>query len=131
MDKIINRVCSISNHPVSIMDDRRRITYVRCLGSMLYKLSRDAFFMDRPIKMPIAKMFYTTWARSIIGDNGNINIENFWKYDKASTWKDLRTLKKAFRFFWMVKKDYSFLYMLFFDIFYQRKIWEYALDVRP
>ena len=59
MDKILNRICSIENHPISTLGKDFRIKYVKGLGACLYVLSQNS---------PITKMLYCAWANSIICD---------------------------------------------------------------
>lgn len=100
MDKILNRICSIENHPVSKLDKDFRIKYVKGLGACLYVLSNDS---------PITKMLYLAWANSILCETNNLH--DYWSSDLSTAKSAISLQRKGFSFFSM---KYSFIY----DIFY-------------
>ena len=42
MDKILNRICNIDNHPIAKMDEKFRIQYVEGLAACLYYISKGS-----------------------------------------------------------------------------------------
>lgn len=100
MDKILNRICSIENHPISTLGKDFRIKYVKGLGACLYVLSQNS---------PITKMLYCAWANSIICDISNLH--DYWANDLNVAKSAISFQLKGFSFFSM---KYSFIY----DVFY-------------
>ena len=100
MDRVLNRVYSIADHPVSFLDEQYRIRYVRGLGVFLYTLSEDS---------SITKLFFTIWAKCILGDIPF--SESFWCEDMNAIKSALSIQRKGLRFF-------SLKPALFFDVFY-------------
>lgn len=100
MDLILNRICSIENHPVSKLDIKFRIKYVRGLGACLYVLSSNSH---------ITKMLYWAWANSIIRDTSN--LYDYWTNDLSAAKSAISLQRKRFSFF-------SMRYSFFYDVFY-------------
>ena len=98
MDKILNRICSIDNHPIAKLDKKFRIQYVKGLVACMYSISKGS---------DIAKMITFAWANSIH------------KTDPSSLWKaDVEAVKKAIS---LNRKGIKLFYMrdsFFFDVFY-------------
>lgn len=100
IDKILNRICSIENHPVSRLDKDLRIKYVKGLGACLYVLSKNS---------PITKMLYWAWANSILCNSSN--EYDYWSNDISTAKSAISLQRKGFSFFSM---KYSFIH----DVFY-------------
>lgn len=100
MDKILNRICSIDNHPIAKLDEKFRIQYVKGLVSCMYSISKGS---------DIAKMITFAWVNSIHHSHNNPN--SLWKADEEAVKKAISLNRKGIKFFYM--RD-SF----FFDIFY-------------
>lgn len=100
MDYILNRICSISRHPISRLDTKFRMKYVLGLGACLYRLSHNS---------STTYLFFTSWAKSIMGKE--LDFQTIWKEDDKAIRKALSIHRSGIRFFTM---RYSFL----FDVFY-------------
>lgn len=100
MDKILNRICSIDNHPISKLDLDFCIKYVKGLGSCLYAISKNS---------PITKMLYQAWAESILGDVSNSS--DYWEENTSAIKTAISLKRKGFYFF-------SMKYSFFYDVFY-------------
>lgn len=100
MDKILNRICSINNHPVSLLDVNFKVKYLKGLGACLYTLSKNS---------PVTKMMFIVWAESILRETINPSI--FWKEDVTAVKSAISMQRKGFRFF-------SMKYHFFFDALY-------------
>jgi hypothetical protein len=100
MDKILNRICSIKEHPISEFDEKFRVTYLKGLGAFLYSISENS---------AVTKMFFTAWAQSIL--QNNVDVSGFWKNDIKAIKKAVSVQRKRFNFF-------SMKYSFFFDAFY-------------
>lgn len=100
MDKILNRICSIKEHPISEFDEKFRVTYLKGLGACLNIISEDS---------AVTKMFFTVWAQSILQNNADVS--KFWKNDFKAIKKAVSIQRKGFNFF-------SMKYSFFFDAFY-------------
>ena len=100
MDEILNRVCSIVNHPVAQMDEKFRIEYVKGLGACLFLLSQDS---------SITFFYFQAWATSIL--KTPINVKTFWRNDVDAI-RSAVSLKHKGLWFFSMKKDF------FFDVFY-------------
>lgn len=100
MDSILTKICSISNHPISILDKRFRVTYVQGLAASLYILSENS---------RITKLFFDVWAHDIVQDN--IKTDDIWLSDIPAIKDALRIKRKGFRFF-------SMKYCFYFDCYY-------------
>lgn len=100
MNKILNRICSIDNHPIAKLDEKFRIQYVKGLVACMYSISNGS---------DIAKMITFAWVNSIHATHKNFNL--LWKADVESVKKAISLNRKGMKFFYM--RD-SF----FFDIFY-------------
>lgn len=88
MDQILNRKCSVSNHPISLLDEEFRIKYVRGLAACLYHLSNNS---------PVIFMFFTVWAECIVGKEQDFH--HIWKDDNKAIKTALSIHRKRFRFF--------------------------------
>ena len=100
MDKILNRICSIDNHPVSKLDQGFRMIYVKGLGACLYATSGNS---------PITKMLYLPWAESIIGNTDN--PAKYWTENTSAIKSAISLRRKGFSLF-------SLKYSFFYDVFY-------------
>ena len=100
MDKILNRIYKINNHPVSLLDEAFRIKYAKGIGACLFILSNNS---------PITKMMFMVWAKSIV--QKPIIPLVFWKEDVAAMKKAISLQRKGFKFFSM--KNH-----FFFDVLY-------------
>lgn len=100
MDRILNRIYSISNHPVACLDEKFRMRYVAGLASCLYALSKGS---------DVTKMFFSVWANSIVGSN--VDAKGLWHEDIRAAVKAISIQRKGIKFFSM---KYHFL----FDVFY-------------
>ena len=100
MDKILNRICSIDNHPISKLDLDFRIKYVKGLGACLYTISKNS---------PITKMLYQAWSDSILGNVSN--SLDYWEENTCAIKTAISLKRKGFYFF-------SMRYNFFYDVFY-------------
>ena len=100
MDKILDRICSIQNHPIAQLDDKFRIIYVEGLVACMYSVSSD----DNT-----CKMLTLAWVHSICPLI--TNIDNMWRPDDKSVKEAISIQRKGFRFFNM-KQNF------FFDVLY-------------
>ena len=100
MDKILNRICCIDNHPVSKLDKGFRMIYVQGLGACLYATSGNS---------PITKMLYLPWAESIIGNTDN--PAKYWTENTSVIKSAISLRRKGFSLF-------SMKYSFFYDVFY-------------
>ena len=100
MDRILNRIHSVKNHPISRLDNAFRIKYAKGLGACLYVLSGNSL---------ITKMLYQPWANSIISNASN--LDDYWTKDLDAAKSALSIQHKGLRFFTM---RYSLLYDLFY-----------------
>lgn len=100
MDKILNRICSIGDHPITELEERFRLIYLKGLGACLYAISKNN---------PITKMFFIAWAQSILKEHRE--VASFWKEDLSAIKQAIAIQRKGFRFF-------SMKYSFFFDVFY-------------
>ena len=100
MNKILNRICSIDNHPIAKLDEKFRIQYVTGLVACMYSIFNGS---------DIAKMITFAWVNSIYATHKNLNL--LWKTDVEAVKKAISLNRKGIKFFYM--RD-SF----FFDIFY-------------
>ena len=100
MDKILNRICSIGDHPIMELEERFRFIYLKGLGACLYAISKNN---------PITKMFFIAWAQSILKEHRE--VASFWKEDLSAIKQAIAIQRKGFRFF-------SMKYSFFFDVFY-------------
>lgn len=100
MNKILSRICSISNHPVSKLDVPFREKYVNGLGACLFMLSKDS---------PVTKMFFYGYAKSILGDSSCL----------LECWReDLKAIKRAISIQRKGIKLFSMKNHFFFDSLY-------------
>lgn len=100
MDKILTRICSIKDHPISILDDCYREKYTRGLGASLFRLSNNS---------PIVRMYFEVWAKCIFDEPSK--IKTMWRDDINAIKSAISIQRKGIKFFSM---KYPFL----FDIFY-------------
>ena len=100
MDRILNRICSIGNHPVACLDENFRLRYVTGLASCLYALSKGS---------DVSRMFFSVWANSIVGND--VDSKGLWHEDIKAAVKAISIQRKGIKFFSM---KYHFL----FDVFY-------------
>ena len=100
MDRILNRICVIPDHPVAELADAFRIMYVKGLGACLHELSNGT---------EITKMFFEVWASSILRQT-SLDRET-WRKDTKAIESAIAIHRKGFRFF-------SMKYSLFYDVFY-------------
>lgn len=100
MDKILNRICRIDNHPIAKLDDKFRMVYVEGLVSCMYSISHGS---------DITKMLTFAWVQSIVPAHKNLN--SLWKSDTDAIKRAISIKRKGMKFFYM--RD-SF----FFDVFY-------------
>ena len=100
MDKILNRICSIDNHPIAKLDEKFRIQYVKGFVSCMYSISKGS---------DIAKMMTFAWVNSIHYTHNNPN--SLWKADEEAVKKAISLNRKGIKFFYMRNS-------FFFDIFY-------------
>lgn len=108
MDKILNRICSISDHPVSMLNEKFCVKYVKGLGACLYILMNNWGNPDTD-NLSIVKMFFQVWAKSIL--KKDMDIESIWRNDISAIKSAVSIQRKGFHFF-------SMKYAFFFDIFY-------------
>lgn len=99
MDKILNRICSIDDHPIAKLDEKFRMQYVEGLVACMYSISKGS---------DIAKMITFAWVDSIYDTHNNNSL---WKEDIEAVKKTISLKRKGMTFFYM--RD-SF----FFDILY-------------
>ena len=100
MDKILNRICNIDNHPIAKMDEKFRIQYVEGLAACLYSISKGS---------DIAKMITFAWINSILAIHDNLN--SLWKANTVAVKKAISLHRKGMKFFYMRES-------FFFDVFY-------------
>lgn len=100
MDRILNRICVIPDHPVAELDEVFRIIYVKGLGACLYELSNGT---------EITKMFFEVWASSIL-QRASIDCDA-WRKDTEYIGNAIAIHRKGIRFF-------SMKYSFFYDVFY-------------
>jgi hypothetical protein len=100
MDKILNRICSIDNHPIAKMDEKFRIQYVEGLAACLYYISKGS---------DIAKMITFAWVNSIHAIHDNLN--SLWTANTEAVKKAISLHRKGIKFFYMRES-------FFFDVFY-------------
>lgn len=100
MDRILNRICVIPDHPVAELDEVFRIIYVKGLGACLYELSNGT---------EITKMFFEVWASSIL-QQASLDCDA-WRKDTEYIGIAIAIHRKGIRFFSM---KYSFFYDLFY-----------------
>ena len=103
-DKILRRICSISNHPIAKLDKRLRVLYVNGLGACMYELSKGN---------AIIKMSFSVWAKSILQDI--VVNSTIWKKDHNAICEVTSTKIMGFDF-------PSMDYQLFFDVFYLTRL---------
>lgn len=100
MDKILNRICSIDDHPIMQLDEKFRVQYVEGLTACMYSISKGS---------DISKMMTLAWVQSICSTHQNL----------GSLWRnDIKTIKNAIS---LKRKGMKFFYMresFFFDVFY-------------
>lgn len=99
MDKILNRICSIDNHPIAKLDEKFRIQYVEGLVACMYSISKGS---------DIAKMITFAWVDSIYDTHNNNSL---WKEDVEAVKKAISLKRKGMKFFYMRES-------FFFDILY-------------
>ena len=99
MDKILNRICSINNHPIAKLEEKFRIQYVEGLVACMYSISNGS---------DIAKMITFAWVNSIYATHKN---NSQWKEDVEAIKKAISLKRKGMKFFYMRNS-------FFFDIFY-------------
>ena len=99
MDKILNRICSIDNHPIAKLDEKFRIQYVEGLVACMYSISKGS---------DIAKMITFAWVDSIYDTHNNNSL---WKEDVEAAKKAISLKRKGMKFFYMRES-------FFFDILY-------------
>ena len=68
MDKILDRICSIKNHPVARLDEKFRMIYVEGLVACMYSISGGN---------NTSKMLTLAWVNSICPQI--ISIDDIWK----------------------------------------------------
>lgn len=100
MDKILNRICSIDNHPIAKMDEKFRIQYVEGLAACLCSISKGS---------DIAKMITFAWVNSIHAIHDNLN--SLWTANTEAVKKAISLHRKGMKFFYMRES-------FFFDVFY-------------
>ena len=101
MDKILNRICKIENHPISKLDKSLSLIYIKGLGAALYALAGNS---------AAARMIYNVWAQSIMGDSQKYD-EVYWHEDPKSIKAALRLKVRGFKF---ISMSYEFIYDLFY-----------------
>lgn len=101
MDKILNRICGIEEHPISFFDKKNALIYVNALGACLCAITQDS---------PIARMYYNVWAQSIMKD-GEDYASLYWR-------EDPKRLKAAMRLRLGRFKILSMRYEFIFDFYY-------------
>lgn len=100
MDNILNRICSIDNHPIAKLDVKFRVQYVEGLVACMYSISKGA---------DVSKMITLAWVQSIHPTYQKLN--SLWKEDIESVKKAISLKRKGFRFFYMRES-------FFFDVLY-------------
>lgn len=100
MDKILNRICSIDNHPIAKLGDKFRIQYVKGLLACMYSLAKES---------DVSKMITFAWIQSIHSTHQDLN--SLWKDDVEAIKKAISLKRIGMKFFYMRKS-------FFFDIFY-------------
>lgn len=100
MDKILDRICSIRNHPISTLDDKFRHIYIEGLAASMFSISKGN---------QTAQMLTLAWAHSICPQIKT--IDSIWRDNNDSVKKAISIQRKGFKFFTMRK-------CLFFDVLY-------------
>lgn len=100
MDKILNRICSIDNHPIAKLDERFRMQYVEGLVACMYSISNGS---------DVSKMITLAWVMSIHPTCQNIN--SLWKENIEAVKNAISFKRKGMRFFYMRES-------FFFDVLY-------------
>lgn len=100
MDKILDRICSIKNHPVARLDEKFRMIYVEGLVACMYSISGGN---------NTSKMLTLAWVNSICPQI--ISIDDIWKANNDFVKRAISIQRKGFSFFSM-KKDF------FYDVLY-------------
>ena len=96
MDRILNRVYSIVNHPIAHLDVKFRLVYVNGLGASLFSLSDNS---------DIIRLFFQVWAQSILG---SVPLDmRAWRDDSFAVRRAISIRRKGIR-----------LYDFLFDVFY-------------
>ena len=96
MDRILNRVYSIVNHPIAQLDDKYRLVYINGLGASLFSLSDNS---------NIIRLFFQIWAQSILG---SVPLDmRAWRDDSSAVRRAISIRRKGLR-----------LYDFLFDVFY-------------
>ena len=98
MDKILNRICSIDNHPIAQLDEKFRIQYVEGLIACMYSISNGS---------DIAKMITYAWTHPIYASKNDL----LWKNDVEAVKRAISIKRKGIKFFYMRES-------FFFDVFY-------------
>ena len=86
MDRILNRVCSIRNHPISCLDIPFKNTYIKGLGACLYKLSNNS---------SVVHMYFDVWAKCILGSS--FNVSDVWREDNYALKSSISLQRNGFR----------------------------------
>lgn len=100
MDKILNRICSIDNHPIAKLDERFRIQYVEGLVACIYSISKGS---------DISKMITLAWVQSIYSTH--TNLDSLWKEDIEAVKSAISLKRSGLKFFYMREP-------FFYDLFY-------------
>lgn len=100
MDRILNRICVIPDHPIATLDNDFRIIFAKGLGACLYELSNGA---------ELTKMYFDAWVSSFLQQT-SLECE-MWRKDSESIKNAISIHRKGIRFF-------SMKYHLFYDVFY-------------
>lgn len=100
MDQILNRICSIDNHPIAKLDEKFRITYVKGLAACMYSVSKGS---------DITKMITFAWIQSILPTYPDLN--QLWKENDSAIKSAISLKRKRMRFFYMKEA-------FFYDVFY-------------
>ena len=93
MDKILNRICSIDNHPIAQLDEKFRKQYVEGLVACMYSISKGS---------DIAKMITFAWVHSIHATA----VDLLWKDDVEAVKKAISLKRKGMRFFYMSLRNH-------------------------
>ena len=99
MDRILNRICVIPDHPIATLDNDFRIMFAKGLGACLYELSNGA---------ELTKMYFDAWVSSFLQQT-SLECE-MWRKDSESIKNAISIHRKGIRFF-------SMKYHLFYDVF--------------
>lgn len=100
MDKILNRICSIDNHPISKLDVKFRTQYVEGLVACMYSISKGS---------EVSKMITLAWVQSIYSTHKN--LDSLWKEDIEAIKTAISLKRSGWKFFYMRE---SFFYDLFY-----------------